>query len=290
LKALESADLRNATIIQGPPGTGKTRTIAVMMSHFLAKGQRVLVAAQTPQALREVRSQLPDEIKNLAVASLGSTKSDNDDLQKAVNALVDEYENRTELIDGFEKFETEIKSKIESLHSERAETIRSIIDLRAAETEKLDVEGLTGTRGHLAWVHLDQRSEFSWLSEVSDDSAKAPMFTAVDSDYLSQELRRIWQSPLKVPSNIKLPNLESLWTEDQMVRAERLRSLQGKSTKDLELIPAFAEELSGLIEPALNLREYLEGHGDLLGALIASRDKSKELHEGSVHAALLHRS
>jgi hypothetical protein len=258
LKALESADLRNATIIQGPPGTGKTRTIAVMMSHFLAKGQRVLVAAQTPQALREVRSQLPDEIKNLAVASLGSTKSDNDDLQKAVNALVDEYENRADLIDGFEKFETEIKSKIESLHSERAETIRAIIDLRGAETEKLDVEGLTGTRGHLAWVHLDQRSEFSWLSDVSDDSAKAPMFTAIDADYLSQELRRIWQSPLKVASNTKLPNLENLWTEDQMVRAERLKSLKGKTTKDLDLIPAFAEELSGLIEPALNLREYLE--------------------------------
>jgi len=259
LKALESADLRNATIIQGPPGTGKTRTIAVMMSHFLAKGQRVLVAAQTPQALREVRSQLPDEIKNLAVPSLGSTKSDNDDLQKAVNSLVDKYENRAELIDGFEKFEVDIKDKIQSLHSERAETIRSIIDLRGAETEKLDVEGLTGTRGHLAWVHLDQRSEYSWLSDISDNSAKAPMFTAIDADFLSQELRRIWQSPLKVVSNTKLPKLENLWTEDQMVRAERLKSLQGKTTKNLELIPAFAEELSNLIEPALNLREYLEG-------------------------------
>ena len=259
LKALESADLRNATIIQGPPGTGKTRTIAVMMSHFLAKGQRVLVAAQTSQALREVRSQLPDEVKNLAVASLGSTKSDNDDLQKAVNALVDKYEDRAELIDGFEKFETGIKSEIESLHSERAETIRSIIDLRGAETEKLDIEGVTGSRGHLASRHLDQRSEFSWLSEISDDSAKAPMFTAIHADYLSQELRRVWQSPLKVASNTKLPNIENLWTEDQMVRAERLKSLQGKTTKNLELIPAFAEELSALVEPALNLREYLEG-------------------------------
>jgi hypothetical protein len=258
LKALESADLRNATIIQGPPGTGKTRTIAVMISHFLAKGQRVLVAAQTPQALREVRSQLPDEIKNLAVASLGSTKSDNDDLQKAVNALVDEYENRAELVEGFEKFESDIKSKIEALHAERAETIRSIIDLRSAETEKLDVEGLTGSRGHLAWIHLDQRSEFSWLSEISDESAQAPMFTAVDSENLAQELRRIWQSPLKVLSNTKLPSAEVLWTEENIVRANKLRSLQGKTTKDLDLIPTYAEELSRLIEPALTLREYLE--------------------------------
>ncbi len=259
LKALESADLRNATIIQGPPGTGKTRTIAVMISHFLAKGQRVLVAAQTPQALREVRSQLPDEIKDLAVASLGSSKSDNDDLQRAVNALVDAYENRSELSDGFEKFETGIKEKIEELHSERALTIRSIIDLRGAETETLDVEGLTGSRAHLAWVHLDQRSEFAWLNDISDQDAKAPMFTAVDADYLIQELRRIWQSPLSVKSTTKLPNISELWTEEQVVRAERLRSLQGKITKDLQLIPEYAKELSDLIEPALNLREYLEG-------------------------------
>ena len=259
LKALESADMRNATIVQGPPGTGKTRTIAVMISHFLAKGQRVLVAAQTPQALREVRSQLPDEIKDLAVASLGSTKSDNDDLQRAINALVDAHENRSELSDGFEKFEADIKEKIEALHAERAETIRSIIDLRGAETENLDVEGLSGSRAHLAWVHLDQRSEYAWLSEISDESARSPMFTAIDADYLIQELRRIWQSPLKVTSNTKLPGIESLWTEDQIVRSERLKSLQGKATKDLELVPAFAEELAGLIEPALTLREYIEG-------------------------------
>lgn len=258
LKALESADLRNATIIQGPPGTGKTRTIAVMISHFLAKGQRVLVAAQTPQALREVRSQLPDEIKDLAVASLGSTKSDNDDLQRAVNALVDAHENRSELSDGFEKFEGEIKEKIESLHSERAQTIRSIIDLRSAETETLEVEGLSGSKAHLAWVHLDQRSEYSWLAEVSDDNAKAVMMTALDSDQLAQELRNIWQSPLKVQSSAKLPKKEDLWTEEQMVRSEKLRSLQGKSTKDLQLIPAYAEELLQLVELALNLREVLQ--------------------------------
>lgn len=259
LKALESADLRNATIIQGPPGTGKTRTIAVMISHFLAKGQRVLVAAQTPQALREVRSQLPDEIKDLAVASLGSTKSDNDDLQRAVNSLVDAYENRSELSDGFEKFELGIKEKIEGLHSERALTIRSIIDLRGAETETLDVEGLTGSRAHLAWIHLDQRTEFAWLNDLSDQDIKAPMFTAVDGDYLMQEIRRIWQSPLHVLSGTKLPSLLDLWTEEQVVRAERLRSLKGKITKDLQLIPEYAKQLSDLVEPALNIREYLEG-------------------------------
>jgi Rad3-related DNA helicase len=146
LKALERADTRNATIIQGPPGTGKTRTIAVMVSHFLAKGQRVLVAAQTPQALREVRSQLPEEIRELAVASLGGGKADNDDLQKAVNALVAAHEDRTELIDGFEKFEKEAEEMgkssfkyawvLDKLKAERERGITIDIALWKFETEK----------------------------------------------------------------------------------------------------------------------------------------------------------
>jgi hypothetical protein len=259
LKALESADMRNATIIQGPPGTGKTRTIAVMISHFLAKGQRVLVAAQTPQALREVRSQLPDEIKDLAVASLGSTKSDNDDRQKAVNALMDAYGRRSELSDDFEKFEKEIRERIEALHSERAATIRSIIDLRGAETEVLEIEGQSGSRAHLSWVHLEQRAEYSWLAEISDENSKAPMFSAIDADLLGQDLRKIWQSPLKVTSNTKLPKVENLWNEERIIWADKLRSLRDKGTPNLDLIPAYAEELAGLIEPALTIREHLLG-------------------------------
>ena len=258
MRALETADTRNATIIQGPPGTGKTRTIAVMISHFLAKGQRVLVAAQTPQALREVRSQLPDEIKDLAVASLGSSKSDNDDLQKAVNALVDAYENRHELYDNFDKYESDLNAKIEKLHSERALTIRSIIDLRSQETEQLNIEGLTGSRAHLAWVHLQQRHEFDWLKSVSDENLKAPEFEAAQADSIATDLRRIWESAIRVPTTLKLPGIQELWTEEQFNRAQRLKALLEKPADKLNLVPDFALELSRIIEPGLEMEIYLK--------------------------------
>ena len=51
---------------------------------------------------------------------MGGGKADNDDLQKAVNALVAAHEDRTELIDGFEKFEKEELASIDALHAERA--------------------------------------------------------------------------------------------------------------------------------------------------------------------------
>ena len=176
-----------------------------MVSHFLAKGQRVLVAAQTPQALREVRTQLPDEIKDLVVASLGGGKSDNDDLQKAINALVNANENRTELTDGFENFEDENLKKIRELHAERASTIREIINIRAQETNLVEVDGIRGSFAHLTMVYLDRRSEFDWLKEISSPEAKALTFNSSDADYICQVLEKIWKSECKLNSKIGLP-------------------------------------------------------------------------------------
>ncbi len=258
LKALERADTRNATIIQGPPGTGKTRTIAVMVSHFLAKGQRVLVAAQTPQALREVRSQLPDEIRELAVASLGGSKTDNDDLQKAVNALVAAHENRSELSDGFEKFEKEQLAAIDSLSTERASKIRAIIDIRAQETTTIDVEGLKGSPAHLALVHLEQRTQFSWLSDNSDPEAKAPKFDASDAELIGGSFKRIWQSPIQVSSTTKLPDQDSIWAEENFQRAQKLRALEGKSDENLQITSPYATQLVALLEPAIEFRSKVE--------------------------------
>ena len=260
LKALESADTRNATIIQGPPGTGKTRTIAVMISHFLAKGQRVLVAAQTPQALREVRTQLPEEIRNLAVAKLGNSKNDNDDLQKAVNSLVEAYENKSDLYENFSKYENELKEKIAGYHEERAHTIRQIVDLRSQETEQLEIEGLVGSRAHLAWTHLDRRNEFVWLGQISSEEAPAPMFFAEHSDDLGQSLRQIWSSPIRVNTSFKLPKSDELWDEDKITRMQRLQNVLSKDDPSFVLPPDFAKELCSLLEPALDYLNQLSSY------------------------------
>src|SRR5699024_12202935 len=57
LKVLDHVDQYPQTVVQGPPGTGKTHMAAALISHLLAKGKRVLVTAQTEQALKEVRSE-----------------------------------------------------------------------------------------------------------------------------------------------------------------------------------------------------------------------------------------
>lgn len=48
---LAAAVTHQDLVIHGPPGTGKTTTIANLIAHLLAEGQRVLVVSQTPAAL-----------------------------------------------------------------------------------------------------------------------------------------------------------------------------------------------------------------------------------------------
>jgi putative protein kinase ArgK-like GTPase of G3E family len=42
--------------VQGPPGTGKSHTIANLICHLLATGNKVLVTAQTKRALEVLKS------------------------------------------------------------------------------------------------------------------------------------------------------------------------------------------------------------------------------------------
>ena len=87
LKILKAVDTRSQTVVQGPPGTGKTHTAAALLSHLLAQGKRVLVAAHTDRALKEVRDKLPPAIKPLSVAVVGSSRSDMSDLKVAVEHI-----------------------------------------------------------------------------------------------------------------------------------------------------------------------------------------------------------
>src|SRR5690606_30119650 len=92
---LRRVDTCAQTLVQGPPGTGKTHTAAALLSHLLAQGKRVLVTAQTDRALKEVREKLPDPIKPLSVAVVGTSREDMAHLQEAVERIgsaADEYD------------------------------------------------------------------------------------------------------------------------------------------------------------------------------------------------------
>ncbi len=62
----------SGVLVQGPPGTGKSHTIANLICHLLATGQRTLITAKTPRALQVLEGLVPDELRPLCINLLGS--------------------------------------------------------------------------------------------------------------------------------------------------------------------------------------------------------------------------
>ena len=73
--------------VQGPPGTGKTHTIANLISHLVGHGKRVLVTSQKEQALVVLRDKIPESIRDLSVAVLGTSAGSVAQLDQSVQAI-----------------------------------------------------------------------------------------------------------------------------------------------------------------------------------------------------------
>ncbi|MGD0700527.1 MAG: AAA domain-containing protein [Trebonia sp.] len=80
--------------VQGPPGTGKTHTIANLICHLIGHGKRVLVTSQKEQALGVLRDKIPESVRDLSVAVLGSSTASLGQLEQSVRAI---YENAVAL-------------------------------------------------------------------------------------------------------------------------------------------------------------------------------------------------
>ncbi len=65
-------DVSDGVVVQGPPGTGKTHTIANIICHSLANGERVLISSMREPALAVLRDMLPKELRPLVISLLAT--------------------------------------------------------------------------------------------------------------------------------------------------------------------------------------------------------------------------
>jgi very-short-patch-repair endonuclease len=84
-----------SVLVQGPPGTGKTHTIANLIGHQLAQGKSILVTAQTAKALRVLRDKVPDLLRPLCVAVLGSDQDARRQLETSIGSITERLTTET---------------------------------------------------------------------------------------------------------------------------------------------------------------------------------------------------
>jgi very-short-patch-repair endonuclease len=166
---------RPYVVVKGPPGTGKSHTIANLICHLLAMGQRVLVTAHAPKALTVLHDLLPGDIRNLCVTGFGSSREDHRLLEDSVRGIVsrknewkgEKWAQRE--IDRLEKDLRELEDKCAIVN-------RQLRECREAETHSHSLPGgYTGTPGQIARQIEKGHETQGWFPELTEDERRCPL-------------------------------------------------------------------------------------------------------------------
>ncbi|HEY0933172.1 MAG TPA: AAA domain-containing protein, partial [Trebonia sp.] len=262
--ALRLAEHRGVTV-QGPPGTGKTHTIANLICHLVGHGKRVLVTSQKEQALAVLRDKIPESVRDLSVAVLGSSSASIGQLEQSVRAI---YENAV----GLDR--ADARQRISELDTDLTEAQRETGRLRnriaasvARERDSFTLGEVTHTPSTLGrWV-AEQEARLGFIPDEIPVAAACPLGAAETADLfrLAQAVPVADRAAarLRLPLPAELPasaELATLLADLADVR-DRLAGTESAIVDRLALERLTPEELSALtsaVEQAAQRLEQLE--------------------------------
>jgi very-short-patch-repair endonuclease len=166
---------RPYVLVKGPPGTGKSHTIANLICHLLATGERVLVTAHAPKALTVLRDLLPGDIRNLCVTAFGSSREDHRLLEDSVRGILsrkNEWKGEEWARGDIDRLEKELRE----LEDETAKVDRQLRECREAETHSHNlIGGYQGTAAQIARRVEKEREAYGWFPRLPDDQNRCPL-------------------------------------------------------------------------------------------------------------------
>ncbi len=222
LRILDHVDSHAHTIVQGPPGTGKTHTAAALITHLLAQGKRVLVTAQTDRALKEVRRKLPEPIRPLCVAVVGSSRDDFADLKVAVDRIsqmaADHEAGAAQLR------VSKAEQRVVGLRQQRAGIHDALLNLREREVAIHEIAGYRGTLSELVVRHRTEAADFGWAESLLPADRLASSGTEI------AEWRRLQLDPALADSELSIPL--PMRTDELAEPAEFARLCRAESEAD----------------------------------------------------------
>ncbi|GAA2199995.1 AAA domain-containing protein [Sinomonas flava] len=266
-RILELAQKMPGVTVQGPPGTGKSHTIANLVSHYVAYGQRVLVVSEKEQALKVLSDKIPEGIRDLTVSVLGADTESRKALERAVSTIQERVGRLDEAAAdaAIERYRRELDETDRGLAQATTDMLRA----RQAEVETADGEWLAGAdptpQAAAVWVRANQ-STLGFVPDTLDLSAGIPLTKAEYAEYLrllgSVEATDALAALAAVPNPGDLPTLVEvghLWevAADGDTAADGVRhafadwqrfseSDRSRIVKARESVAAFADVLAGL--------------------------------------------
>ena len=208
-KILTRMERQDGVVVKGPPGTGKSHTIANLISHLLATGERILVTAQSPRALAVLQNKVPEGLQDLCVSLLGNGATEKKNLEKSVQTIIDYRENWSGREEDLDK---EINTALTKLHDVRkrlAQTRNDLKELRLRESHETTISvDYKGFPMEIAQQVVEKKDEFDWMTDEIPLSTQLPC----DQDELEELGRRL---QTVVPSLVEnfdfnIPNAEEI--------------------------------------------------------------------------------
>ena len=258
----------SGVLVQGPPGTGKSHTIANLICHLLATGQRTLITAKTPRALQVLEGLVPDELRPLCINLLGSGPEERRSLESSVGGILRKNEEWNE--ERAKRERTELEERLRRLREEKTKVNRRLRDIRESETHTRAIaEGAyRGTAARIAEAVNQDRANYEWFTDSVSLDRTCPISTGDLLNVLSalrqftpetrQELERVW--PEALPSAERFADLVS---EEISATEEEHNLARGADERLADLLAKSGPLAIEAIRDALST--FLNSHRRLLG-------------------------
>lgn len=193
-------------LVQGPPGTGKSHTIANLICHLLATGQRVLITAKTPRALQVLEGQIPEKLQPLCINLLGAGSDERRSLEASVSGILRKNDEWQAL--QAQRDKAALEERLHTARSNKSELQRKLRDVREAETHERTIAGgaYNGTAAQIAKQLNRDQSLYDWFKDQPHLEAELPV-TPRDMQSALQTLR--YFTPAK-REEIQIPRADGI--------------------------------------------------------------------------------
>lgn len=259
----------SGVLVQGPPGTGKSHTIANLICHLLATGQRTLITAKTPRALQVLERHVPDEMRPLCINLLGSGPEERRSLESSVGGILRKNEEYNESRSTRER--TILEERLRGLREESAKVNRRLRDIRESETHTHSIAEGTyrGTAARITEAVNRDRHQYQWFTD-SAHLDKTCQFTTNDLIKVLAALRQFTPE--------KRREMGQKWPE-VLPSPERFAELVGIETSATEEVQSSARgadehiaDLLARIDPAaiVTIRDAFSTYQDTRRRFLAT--------------------
>lgn len=240
-RILELAQSHSGVTVSGPPGTGKSHTIANLISHYVAHGQRVLVVSEKEQALKVLADKVPEGIRDLMVPVLGADQDSRKSLEKSMETILSR-------VASFDRAAADgairrLQADLEATNRDLAETTAEMLHARQSEVEKAPGIWLAGKeptpQAAAAWVR-DNVDDLSFIPDVLGLATRFPLSAPEFAEYVdllrsvgsgdaAQALRALPRLA-DLPDSAKIGRLfDSAAAEDAVARTVRFNFVNWES-------------------------------------------------------------